>query len=168
MKTILTRMKTLVKNNNSPGQGLEYVKFVEVMHPEVFNVNDVSGSLLPSIFIAPGLTSEAWEATLKKVAVHRVFAYLTIKYNQRELNVIGDESRGLNGKGMLDFENDFLTVIRGHRLSVDGVEYLDKPIDVEEIDRNPIQIDDNVFVLVSRITLLCTRLFNQVTLPGNI
>lgn len=168
MKTILSRMKQLVRNKMVAGQTLEYVKFAEVVHPEVYQINDVSLSVLPSVFFAPGLTSEAWEATLKKVATHRVYAYLTMRYAQRELNVIGDETRGLNGKGMLDFENDFLSVFRGHRLSVEGVEYLDKPLDVEEIDRNPVEVQENVFVLVSRITFLATRLFNQIELPGNI
>ena len=167
MKTILTRMKTLVRENNSAGQTLEYVKHVEVIHPEI-SIIDINQSVTPSIFLAPGRTIESWEASQRKIAEHRVVASLMMYYTQRELNMIGDESRGLNGKGLFDFENDFMTIFRGHRLAVDGVNYLDKPLEIEDIDRFPTEVDENVFVITSRITLFCTRLFFQETLPGNI
>lgn len=167
MKTILTRMKTLVKDNSQPGQTLQYVKLVEVVHPEIA-VLDINQSVTPSVFLAPGRTIESWEASQKKLAEHRVIAYLVLYYTQRELNIIGDETRGLNGKGMLDFENDFLSIVRGHRLAVSGNNYLDKPLDVEDIDRYPSQIDENVFLITSKITLYATRLFTQATLPGDI
>ena len=167
MKTILTRMKTLVENNNQPGQTLEYVKLVEVIHPEI-GIIDINQSVMPSIFLAPGRTVESWEASQRKKAEHRIQASLVMYYTQRELNIIGDATRGLNGKGLLDFENDFMTVFRGHRLAVDGVEYLDKPLDIEDIDRYPTQVDDNVFLVTSKITLYATRLFLQINLPENI
>lgn len=167
MKTILTRMKTLVKDNNSAGQTLAYVKLVEVIHPEIAII-DVNQSVMPSVFLAPGRTVESWEASQRKKAEHRVSVSLMMLYTQRELNMIGDESRGQNGKGLFDFENDILTVFRGHRLAVSGNNYLDKPLEVEDIDRYPTQIDDNVFVITSKITFLCTRLFPQTTLPGDI
>lgn len=160
-------MKTVVLNNKNSGQTLAYVKHVEVIHPEIA-VIDINQSVCPSIYFAPGSTTESWEASQKKLAEHRIYAYLVMYYTQRELNVIGDESRGLNGKGLLDLENDFLTVFRGHRLAVDGNNYLDKPLDVEDIDRAPNQIDDNVFLITSKITLFASRLFTQQNLPGNI
>lgn len=166
MKTILTRMKTVVGNNNSNGQTLSYVKDVEIIHPEIAMI-EISQSKFPSVFLAPARTNEAWEASQIKRAEHRIMVYLTMQYNQRELNIIGDETRGSNGKGILDFENDFLTVFRGHRLAISGNNYLDKPLDVEDIDREPIQLEDG-FIITSRITLFATRLFTQVTLPGNI
>ncbi len=160
-------MKTVVQDNDAVGQTLEYVKLVEAIHPDIA-VIDINQSVLPGIFLAPGETSETWVASQRKQAEHRVMAYLVLYYTQRELNVIGDATRGLNGKGLLDFENDFLTIFRGHRLAVNDEVYLDKPMDVENIDRYPFQIDENVFLLISKITLLCTRLFTQATLPGNI
>lgn len=165
MKTILTRMKQLVKNNNSSGQTLSYVKFVEVVHPEVAML-EISKSLFPSIFISPGKTKESWEASQRKVAEHRIYAYLTMMYNQRELNIIGDSTRP-QGQGLLDFENDFMTVFRGHRLSIAGQNYLDKPLDIDEIDRSPMPLQDG-YIVTSRITMRCTHLFIQPTLPGDI
>jgi hypothetical protein len=167
MKTILTRMKTVVQDNMAAGQTLAYVKLAEAIHPEIA-VIDINQSMCPGIFFAPGPTAETWVASQRKEAVHRVDAYLVMYYTQRELNIIGDATRGQNGKGLLDFENDFLTVFRGHRLSLNGELYLDKPMDVEEIDRYPSQIDENVFLITSKIRLLCTRLFTQATLPGDI
>lgn len=165
MKTILTRMKTLVTNNKSDGQTLSYVKYVEVIHPEI-GLLEMSQSLFPCIFLAPGLSRETWEASQTKLIEHEVMAYLVMRYNQREQSVIGDATRP-QGKGILDLENDFMTVFRGHRLAVDGNQYLDKPLEIAGIDRAPMELSDG-FVLSSKITMSCTRLFQQVTLPGNI
>jgi hypothetical protein len=118
MKTILTRMKTLVTNNKSQGQTLSYVKNVEICHPEI-SMLELSESLFPSVFLIPGPTRESWEASQIKLAEHQVIAFLVLQYNQREQNVIGDETRP-QGKGILDFENDFMTVFRGHRLAISG------------------------------------------------
>lgn len=165
MKTILSRLKTLVKDNNSPGQTLSYVKFIEIIHPEIALL-EISLSVMPSIFLAPGATVETWETTQRKKAEHRIMAYLVMRYNQRELNIIGDSTRP-QGQGILDFENDFMTVVRGHRLAVDGNLYLDKPLDIEDIDRAPMELADG-FIITSKMTLYCTRLFTQSSLPGNI
>lgn len=164
MKTILTRMKTLVQNNFSSGQTLSDIKFVEIAHPEVALL-EFSNSVLPSIFLAPGPTKESWETTQRKLAEHRVYAYIVLHYNQRELNIIGDSARNING--ILDIENNFLEVFRGHRLAVDGTNYLDKPLDIEDIDRNPFPVEDG-FIITSKIIMLCTRIFLQTSLPGNI
>lgn len=165
MKTILTRMKTLVQDNQSGT--LSYVPYVEISHPELTLIN-ISTSMLPSIFLVPVSTVEEWEASQRKIAKHIVKAFLIMEYNKRELNIIGDETRGRNGKGITDLVIDFLTVFRGHRLAVSGNNYLDKPLDVDNIDYFKDNWSEDAFLIVAEITMNCTRLFIQQTLPGDV
>ena len=164
MKTILTRMKTLVSDNMSGT--LFYVKHIEVCHPDIALLN-ISRTMFPSIFLVPVSTREDWEASQRKIAVNGVEAYLLMEYNQRELSVIGDTERS-DGKGILDFVNDFLTVFRDHRLAVGGVNYLDKPLAIESINYYREDLTDDAYLIVASISMECTRLFTQTTLPGNI
>ena len=166
MKTIVTRMKTLVNNNRGEGGTLSYVKHVEIVHPQIALLN-ISKSLLPSILITPINTNEMWDATQRRIEEHSVRAYLMMMYNQRELSIIGDAAR-VQGKGILDFENDFASVFRGHRLAVDGTNYLAKPLDFSNIDYFDDNLSEDVFLLVAEITMLCTRIRMQTALPGNI
>ena len=166
MKTILTRMKTLVQNNQGSSQTLSYVKFVEICHPDI-SLLKISKSLLPSIFLIPVDTSEDWQASQEKIQVNSVQAFLIMEYNQRELSIIGDSTRP-QGKGILDFVQDFLTVFRDHRLSVDGTVYLDKPLEVLSVDYSRENLSENAFLIVAAISMRCTRLFLQTILPGNI
>ena len=165
MKTILTRMKTLAQDNMASGQTLSYVKNVEIIHPELIFTN-ISRSIFPMICLTPGFSSEDWESSQRKVFTHQVFAYLLMQYNQRELSIIGDSTRP-QGKGILDFDNDFLSIFRDHRLAVAGELYLDKPIEPISIDHIVEGIGD-AFMLITKIEMKCTRLFLQATLPGDI
>lgn len=161
-------MKTVVQSNNSPGETLSYVKFTEVTPPSISLLN-INRSVFPSIFFFPNSTSETWETTRKKVITHSVGAHLVMEYNQRELSIIGDSTRGSNfGKGILDFSEDFITVFRGHRLAVDGQEYLDKPLEIMNVDYFREEMSDEAFFIIATITMQCTRLFLQNELPGNI
>lgn len=166
MKTILTRMKTLVQHNNSPSGTLSYVKHVEVCHPEIALLS-VSRSMFPSVFLIPVGTSETWEASQRKIQEHQVQAYLMMEYNQRELSIIGDSTRA-QGTGILDFVNNFMSVFRDHRLAKDGVNYLDKPIEITGVDYAREDLSEDAFLIVASIAMTCTRLFIQTTLPGDV
>ena len=166
MKLTVSRLKTLAQDNMGSSQTLSYVKYAEVTQLEAFLL-DFSRTLLPSILLTPDGTEESWESTQRKVATHHVTATLMMEYNQRELGIIGDPSRP-SGQGILDFVNDFLTVFRGTRLSVGGVNYLHKPLDIVKVKYFRGDMSDNVYLLVATIDILCVRLFTQASLPGDI
>lgn len=168
MKTILSRCKTLVRNNNGTGQTLSYVRDVEVVHPDL-SITLISKASLPKILFTPVSTVERWVASGRKEALNVINAYLVLQYMQRESSIMGDETRpGGQGKGIIDFVGDFLSVFRGQRFTTGGSPYLDKPMDVTNIDyADPISIEDG-YLLVAALTLECSRLFDQAALPGNI
>ena len=168
MKTILTRCKTLVLDNNTSGLTLEYVKSVEVVHPDL-ELNYITIASIPKILFHPLSTNEKWVATGRKEAIHLVMASLMVEYRQRETSIIGDTSRPSGqGKGIVDFVIDFLSVFRGHRLSTGGSPYLDRPLDIENIDYVAYQLTEDQHLLIAQVTMNCSRLFDQATLPGNI
>ena len=168
MKTILTRCKTLVLDNNRVGETLEYVRAAEIVHPDL-ELSLTTISSIPKIIFHPISTTERWVATGRKEAVHLVMASLILEYRQRESSIIGDATRPSGqGKGIVDFVVDFLSVFRGHRLSTGGSIYLDKPMDIENVDYVAYQLTEEAQLLVAQITLNCSRLFDQATLPGNI
>jgi hypothetical protein len=168
MKTILTRMKTVVDAKKVPGGTLQYVKFSEVAPPDIDGLQ-VSKSILPSIFFFPISSSETWETTQRKLITYGVGAHLVMEYNVRELSIIGDATRaGTYGKGILDFVEDFLTVFRGHRLEDDGQLYLDKPLEIQGIEYFREDLSADLFCLIATVTMQCTRLFLQTSLPGDI
>lgn len=167
MKTLLSRAKTLVKNNNGAGQTLEYVKHVEIVHPQI-DLTAIFVPSLPKILLTPDESSEKWVASGRKQITHFITAYLVILYHQRETSIIGDEARGLNGKGITDFVNDFDTVFRGHRFAVNDQNYLDKPLDIVGIQyADPIELE-NGHLLAASVRMECSRLITQTTLPTNI
>lgn len=168
MKTILTRLKTLINDNNNSGGTLEYVKSFEVVHPELdLTVHSVSA--FPRIVFVPISTVESWVGSQRKQAVNTVIAYLMLRYHTREANIIGDATRpGGQGKGILDFVADYLSVVRGHRLAVDDNIYLDKPLDILNVEYIREDISESAHLLVAAVTMECSRLFTQQTLPGNV
>lgn len=169
MQTILTRLKTLIQDNMVPVDTatLGYVKSAEVVHPEI-DITTTSFANLPRIVFTPIATSETWVASQTKEATNRVYAYLMLRYNQRETSIISDSTRPSGqGKGIINFVTDFLTVIRGHRLAVGGTNYLDKPLDIQNIDYIVERLGD-ASLLIAQIEMFCVRLFRQVTLPTNI
>lgn len=159
-------MKTFANDNRVAGGTLSYVKYVEIIHPDVA-LTDIPRALFPAIFLTPIRSSETYETTLRKIISLQVKAYLVMQYNQRELSIIGDSTRP-QGKGILDLVEDFLTVFRGTRLSVGGSLYLDKPMEISNVDYIIDQPQDNVFMLVAELTLDCSRLLLQTSLPGDI
>jgi len=168
VKTILNRCKTLVNDNKSAGQTLEYVRGVEIVHPDLELTLITIGSL-PKILFHPVSTVERWVATGRKESVNIVIASLLLEYRQRESSIVSDPTRpNGQGKGIVEFVGDFLSVFRGHRLSTDGSPYLDKPMDIDNVDYVAYQLSDEAQFLVAQITLNCSRLFDQATLPGNI
>lgn len=168
MKTILSRLKTLIENNNNSGGTLEYVRAVEVVHPDL-DETVFSVAMLPKIVFTPQSTAEQWIASGKKEAVNTVLAYLILRYHQRESSIMGDSTRsGGQGKGIVDFTLDFLSVVRGHRLSTGGSVYLDRPLDVTNVDYMAENLGENGNFLVAVITMLCARTFDQASLPGDI
>jgi len=168
LKTILGRLKTLITNNRDPGDTLAYVRAVEVVHPDldqtVFSVAN-----LPKVVFVPESVSEAWTASGKKEARNIVSAFLILRYHQRETSIIGDSSRpGGEGKGIVDFVEDFLSVVRGQRLSTGGSVYLDRPLDIESVDYIAENLGENGSFLIAQVTMRCDRLFDQAALPGDI
>ena len=166
MKTILDRMKTLVNNNKGEGGTLSYVQHVEIIHPDIALLN-ISRTMFPSIFLIPQSSREEWEASQRKMIQYEVTAYLVMEYNQRELSIMGDSSRA-DGRGILDFYNDFATVFRGHRLAVDDTNYLDKPLEFGNVDYVREDLSEDAFAIIAAITIQCTKLILQTSLPGNI
>lgn len=160
-------MKTLVIDNSVAGGTLSYVRHVEAIHPDI-GLTLISKASLPAIFLVPMNENESWVTTQKKHISLVVRAYLILSYNQRESSILGDATRGTQGAGILDFVNDFLTVFRSHRLSVGGVNYLDKPIEIRNITYLMDHMGENAHILIAEVTLDCSRLFTQQMLPGDV
>ncbi len=168
MKTILSRLKTLIQNSSVSTGTLSYVQSVEIVHPtlpETFH----SKAKFPKIIFTPESTVETWISTQEKESVNIVNAYILLIYNQREASIMGDTARpGVQGKGIIDILADFLSVVRGHRLSVAGTTYLNKPLDILNVQYMEEQTDDESFFLVASIRMECRFLFLQTSLPGDI
>lgn len=168
MKTILQRCQTLVRDNSGPSSALSYVKNTEIVHPDL-GMTNITGASIPKIIFTPISTSERWVASGKKEAVNILAAYIILAYSERQSAIIGDSSRpGGQGKGIIDFVNDFLTVFRGQRFSSGGVPYLDKPTDVRSIEYFKTNISDQPDLLVAEVMMECCRLFVAVPLPGDV
>lgn len=172
MKTILSRLKTVVIDNGGGAPGgtgtLSYVLHTEVIHPEL-GLTLISKASLPAIFFTPINTRESWIASQEKEAINRVYAYLIMAYYQRESSILGDATRpGGQGKGIMDFAADFLTIFRGHRLAVAGANYLNKPLDIMNIDYIMSNHGENAKIIVAQITMECRHIFLQTALPGNV
>lgn len=172
MKTILTRMKTLVENNSQIAGAstatLAYVKSVEVVYPDLLQTEMFLPSL-PRIVLTPVSTVETWAASGRKQLMNVLSAYLMLQYHMREANIMGDTTRPAGqGKGIIDFVADFLTVFRSHRLAVGGTNYLDKPLDITNINYMVEQYGEKAHILIAEVTMECTRLIEQTSLPGNI
>lgn len=168
MKTILSRLKDLINTQNNAGNTLDYVRSFEVVHPDL-DLTVTSLATLPRIVFVPVSTSEDWVASQEKQAVNVVNAYLMLRYNQRESSIMGDSTRpGGQGKGIVDFVADFMSVVRGHRLAVGGTNYLNKPLDVTGVEYVIETVGENAHILVAQITMLCQRVFLQTSLPGDV
>jgi len=155
-------------DNMVAGATLSYVKHTEVVHPEL-GLTMISMATLPAVLIVPIGTSEAWIASQKKEAINTVNAYLVLSYNQRESSIMGDSSRpDGHGKGIMDFANDFLSVVRGHFLGTGDVDYLSKPLDIVNIDYFADTLGENAHVLVAQFLLEARRQFLQTSLPVNV
>lgn len=168
MKTVLSRLKTLIQNSSISTGTLNYVQSVEIVHPtlpETFH----SKAKFPKIIFTPESTIENWISTQEKESINIVNAYILYTYIAREASIMGDTNRpGVQGKGIIDILEDFLSVVRGHRLSVAGTAYLSKPIDILNVQYMEEQTDDDSFFLVASIRLECRFLFLQTSLPGDI
>lgn len=168
MNTILTRLKTLVSDNQKSSGALSYIGSVEVTHPNIV-LTTVFKPTLPKVCIWPGKTSEAWIASQRKQSINVVSAYLIMMYIQRETSIIGDSTRPAGqGKGITNFVLDFISVVRGTRLAVGGSNYLDKPLDITSAVYSEPSMQDDGHILVARVDMLASRLFTQATLPGDI
>lgn len=168
MKTILSRLKTLIENNKNAGETLEYVKSVEIIHPEI-DLTVHSLAQFPRVTFVPVSTTEEWTASQTKQAVNIVNAYLMLRYFQRETSIMGDSSRPSgHGKGIIDFVADFLDVTRGHLLGTGGEHYLDKPLDIQNVDYVVETLGENTHLLIAQITMQCTRIFRQTTIETNV
>ena len=167
MKIVLTRLKTLVQDNLGGSNTLAYVVSAEIVHPQIdLSKQFVAG--LPKVLLTPGQTSEAWQATQRKESRNTVTAYLLMMYHNRETGIVGDSARGNQGKGIVDFVEDFISVVRGHRLAVDGVKYLDRPLDILGVIYNEPIVVNNAHILLASVSMQCNFLFNQSSLPGNV
>jgi len=168
MKTILQRCQTLVKDNSATGQTLSYVKNTEIVHPDL-GMTNITGASIPKIIFTPMTTSERWVASGKKEALNIVVAYIILAYSERQSAIMGDPTRPSGqGKGIIDFANDFLTVFRGQRFSLAGVPYLDKPTDIKSVEYFKTNLSDQPDLLVAEIIMECPRLFVAVPLPGDV
>lgn len=168
MNTILPRLKTLVENNKASAGVLSYIGSVEVIHPDLM-LTTVFLPTLPKVCFWPGKTSESWVASQRKQAMNFVSAYLIMKYLTRETSIIGDSERPAGqGKGITNFVVDFLSVVRGTRLSVAGENYLDKPLDISSVSYTKSEISDDAHILIAQVDMTASRLFTQQTLPGDI
>lgn len=164
MKTILQRCKTLVMDNPT----ILNVKNTEIVHPDLAMTN-ITGAALPKIVFTPISTMERWVASGKKESVNVVAVYVILEYHMREASIMGDANRPAGqGKGIIDFTLDLVSVLRGQRFSLNGVPYLDKPTDIKSIDYFKTNLSDQPEMMISEIMLECCRLFVAVPLPGDV
>lgn len=164
MKTILQRCKTLVKDNPD----ILNVKNTEIVHPDLAMTN-ITGAALPKIVFTPINTTERWVASGKKEAINTIAVYVILEYHMREASIMGDPNRpGGQGKGIIDFTLDLVSILRGQRFSLNGVLYLDKPTDIKSIDYFKTNLSDQPEMMVAEVIIECSRLFVAVPLPGDV
>lgn len=168
MKTVLSRLKTLIENEKVEGGTLSYVKHVEIVHPEIA-LTTLSVANVPMVLLTPVSTREEWVASGQKDSINVVEAHIVLLYRQRETSIMGDALRpGGQGKGIIDIVEDLLSIVRGHRLSTDGSPYLSKPLDIGGVDYVREEWTDDGHLLVATITMECIFQFDQTTDPGNV
>lgn len=168
MKTILQRCQTLVADNSGPNAALSYVKNTEIVHPDL-GMTNITGASIPKIIFTPMLSVERWVASGKKEAMNTVAAYIILAYSERQSSIMGDSTRPAGqGKGIIDFVNDFMTVFRGQRFSVGGTPYLSKPLDIRSIEYFKPNLSDQPDLILAEIIMECPRLFIAVPLPGDV
>lgn len=144
------------------------VKNTEIVHPDLAMTN-ITGAALPKIVFTPISTSEKWIANGKKEAIDIIAVYMILEYHMREASIMGDPNRPLGqGKGIIDFTLDLVSVLRGQRFSVNGTPYLDKPTDIVSINYFKTNLSDQPEMMVSEIMMECRRLFVAVPLPGDV
>lgn len=153
MKTILKELKSVLQAS----QTLSYIKKVEIVSPRL--LPEIASTQVPYVGIAPMSTSESWVAQ-RKQAVHSVDLYIVNYLQIPETSIIGDSVK----KGLLEVVEDVESVIRGHRLPINNVNYLSKPIEIVSLDYLTANYGDNSFLLISVIVLQCVRLF-EIALP---
>lgn len=168
MKTILQRCQTLVADNSSPTSALSYVKNTEIVHPDL-GMTNITGGSIPKIIFTPISSPERWIASGKKETMNTVTAYLILAYSERQSSIMSDPTRpGGQGKGIIDFVSDFLTVFRGQRFSTGGTPYLSKPLDIDTVEYFKTAISDDPALIVAEIIMKCPRIFVAVPLPGDV
>ncbi len=157
MKTLLARMKTVLQESET----LNYFQEVRTVSPKALPV--LSQDNLPFIGLAPLNASEEYRSTGKKDDIMTVEAYLVQWYELTEYQLIGDDE---TQKGLLDFVEDFKSVIRGHQFPSTpgdaGTNYLTLPTAIIGVSYStePYGGEVDAYVSVATIALLCTRLFN--------
>ena len=148
MKTLLTRMKTVVQDNAN----LDYVKEVRIVAPKT--LPPLSQDNIPFIGLAPMNSPEIWVAQKKEVT-HTIEAYLVIWYPVAEYSIIGSDDY----KGILDLETDFKNAVRNNFFASGGTNYLSKPTNIISVDRITEPYGDDFYLLIATVTLECIRLF---------
>ncbi len=153
MKSTVKQIKSVLSSHST----LSYIKKFEIVSPRL--LPDISSTQVPYVGIAPLSTSESWVAQ-RKQAIHRVEIYIVNYIQLMENSIIGDTVK----PGLLDVVNDVESVIRGHRLPIDGTNYLSKPIEINSVDYSVTTYGDQFYLFVASLSLECIRLFN-ITLP---
>lgn len=80
---------------------------------------------------------------------------------------MGDSTRS-QGQGMMDFAEDFISVVRGHQLTVDGDPYLHKPLDIQGVEYMIQGLGENSFLMVGEVNMECVHYFLQTSLPADV
>ena len=150
MKTLLQRIKTALQDNATLAS---YIKGIQIVAPNT--LPDLSSSLVPWLGVAPVSSSEIWKSNAQKEVTHLVDIYVVQYLQIQETSILGSGS----DRGLLDVLNDTETVVRGNYFSVAG-DYLSKPADVIRVSYTTAGYGDNIFLIVSTISLSCARIFS--------
>lgn len=155
MKTLLTRMKTVVQDDSTLK---DYVNKIEIVSPGTLPLLSLDD--IPYIGLAPMNSPEMW-VTQKKDVVHTVEAYLALQYLLEEYSIIGDDPS--DQKGILDLVTDFESAVRGNFFPSDATDtdtrYLSKPTDIISVDYSTEPWGDSFHLIIATVTLSCVRLF---------
>ena len=153
MKTILTRMQALLKNDPSVAQ---YAKGVQVTAPST--IPQLTSSLTPWVGIAP-VNSVERDFAMRRETTYTIEVYVVNFVQKSESAMMG--VGGL--QGLLDMIGYVGNALRDQYFrDSDGIDYLSKPVQLTRTAYETASYGDNYYLLVATIGLDMVRLWNTL------
>ena len=150
MDTLITNIKTvLTASRDTDGGTLSYMPEQSIQKTAPRSLPPLRNDQFPFIGIAPVSSPESWYTSGKREVIHTVELYCAYKYEITE-----DALAKLT-----EFVTDVLSVVRNEKFSA----YLSAPCQPGVSSYITTPYGDNIYLIVSTVSLECRRLFLSST-----